>query len=121
RFYVDNLPEPMTMDRASQRRITQVLDHTDTPAALMSRTSFLLWEISQNIGIVIAPPLATTQLKHVEFLDLGDGKILVIFVSKSGLLHRKVVRMKDPYKQTELDRASRFLVERFSGRSLMEI
>jgi heat-inducible transcriptional repressor len=56
RFYVDNLPEPMAMDRASLRRITQVLDHTDTPEDLMSRTSFLLSEISQNIGIVIAPP-----------------------------------------------------------------
>jgi heat-inducible transcriptional repressor len=87
----------------------------------MSRTSFLLSEISQNIGIVIAPPLATTQLKHIEFLDLGDGKILVIFVSKSGLLQRKVVRLKDPYQQAELDRAGRFLVERFNGRTLMEI
>ena len=121
RFYVDNLPEPMMMDRAAQRRITQVLDHTDTPEDLMSRTSFLLSEISQNIGIVIAPPLATTQLKHIEFLDLGDGKILVIFVSKSGLLQRKVVRLKDPYQQAELDRAGRFLVERFNGRTLMEI
>jgi heat-inducible transcriptional repressor len=121
RFYVDTLPEPMLVDRAAQRRITQVLNHTDTPEDLMSRTSFLLSEISQNIGIVIAPPLATTQLKHIEFLDLGDGKILVIFVSKSGLLQRKVVRLKDPYQQAELDRAGRFLVERFAGRTLTEI
>jgi heat-inducible transcriptional repressor len=121
RFYVDTLPEPMTVDKAAQRRITRVLDHTDTPEDLMSRTSFLLSEISQNIGIVIAPPLATTQLKHIEFLDLGDGKILVIFVSKAGLLQRKVVRLKEKYQQTELDRAGRFLVERFAGRTLTEI
>jgi heat-inducible transcriptional repressor len=87
----------------------------------MSRTSFLLSEISKNIGIVIAPPLATTQLKHIEFLDLGDGKILVIFVSTSGLVQRKVIRLKEHYQQTELDRAGRFLVERFSDRTLTEI
>ena len=87
----------------------------------MSRTSFLLSEISKNIGIVIAPPLATTQLKHIEFLDLGDGKILVIFVSTSGLVQRKVIRLKDHYQQAELDRAGRFLVERFSDRTLTEI
>jgi heat-inducible transcriptional repressor len=121
RFYVDNLPDRIAVDKASERRIAQFLDDTDTPEHLMSRTSFLLSEISKNIGIVIAPPLATTQLKHIEFLDLGDGKILVIFVSKSGLLQRKVVRLKDPYQQTELDRAGRFLMERFSGRTLTEI
>src|SRR4030095_14466962 len=74
RFYVDNLPDRITVDKAAERRIGQFLDDTDTPEDLMSRTSFLLSEISKNIGIVIAPPLATTQLKHIEFLDLGDGK-----------------------------------------------
>jgi heat-inducible transcriptional repressor len=120
RFYVDSLPES-PVDKASARRIVQVLDESDTPEELMSRTSFLLSEISKTIGIVIAPPIATTQLKHIEFLDLGDGKILVIFVSKSGLLQRTVIRLNERYGQNELDRAGRFLVERFSSRTLMEI
>jgi len=121
RFYVDLLPESPWVDKAAERRIVQVLEDSDTPEELMSRTSFLLSEISKNIGIVIAPPLATTQLKHIEFLDLGDGKILVIFVSTSGLVQRKVIRLKEHYQQTELDRAGRFLVERFSDRTLTEI
>jgi heat-inducible transcriptional repressor len=121
RFYVDLLPESTRVDKAAQRRIVQVLEDSDTPEQLMSRTSFLLSEISKNIGIVIAPPLATTQLKHIEFLDLGEGKILVIFVSTSGWVQRKVIRLRELYKQAELDRAGRFLVERFSDRTLTEI
>ena len=121
RFYVDSLPESNKVDKASERRIVRILDSSDTPEDLMSRTSFLLSEISKNIGIVIAPPMATTQLKHIEFLDLGEGKILVIFVSKSGLLQRKVIRLKETYQQTDLDRAGRFLVEKFTDRTLTEI
>ncbi|HZI51301.1 MAG TPA: heat-inducible transcriptional repressor HrcA [Terriglobia bacterium] len=121
RFYVNLIPEKQRVDKASERRIVQVLEDSDTPDDLMSKTSFLLSEISKNIGIVIAPPLATTQLKHIEFLDLGDGKILVIFVSTAGLVQRKVIRLKDHYQQGELDRAGRFLVERFSDRTLTEI
>jgi heat-inducible transcriptional repressor len=121
RFYVNLLPESTRVDKAAERRIVQVLEDSDTPEELMSRTSFLLSEISKNIGIVIAPPLATTQLKHIEFLDLGDEKILVIFVSTSGLVQRKVIRLKEHYQQAELDRAGRFLVERFSDRTLTEI
>jgi heat-inducible transcriptional repressor len=121
RFYVDLLPENAQVDKASERRIVQVLEDSDSPEQLMSRTSFLLSEISKNIGIVIAPPMATTQLKHIEFLDLRDGKILVIFVSTSGLVQRKIIRLKEHYQQAELDRAGRFLVERFSDRTLTEI
>src|SRR5262245_39828350 len=120
RFYVDSLPESR-VDKASERRIVQVLDDSDTPEDLMSRTSLLLSQISKNIGIVIAPPMATTQLKHIEFLDLGEGKILVIFVSRSGLVQRKVIRLGERYEQKELDRASRYLIERFSNRTLTEI
>ncbi|HET9220711.1 MAG TPA: heat-inducible transcriptional repressor HrcA, partial [Terriglobia bacterium] len=121
RFYVNLIPESTRVDKAAERRIVQVLEDSHTPEELMSKTSFLLSEISKNIGIVIAPPLATTQLKHIEFLNLGDGKILVIFVSTSGLVQRKVIRLKDIYQQGELDRAGRFLVERFSDRTLTEI
>jgi len=121
RFYVDLLPESTRLDKAAERRIVQVLEDSDTVEELMSRTSFLLSDISKSIGIVIAPPLATTQLKHIEFLDLGDGKILVIFVSTSGVVQRKVIRLKEHYHQAELDRAGRFLVERFSDRTLTEI
>jgi len=121
RFYVNLLPESTRVDKAAERRIVQFLEDSDTPEELMSKTSFLLSEISKNIGIVIAPPLATTQLKHIEFLDLSDGKILVIFVSTSGLVQRKIIRLKEHYQQTELDRAGRFLVERFSDRTLTEI
>jgi heat-inducible transcriptional repressor len=121
RFYVDTLPDSVMVDKAAERRMARMLADSDTPEELMSRASYLLSEISKNIGLVIAPPLATTQLKHIEFLDLGDGKILVIFVSKSGLLQRKIVRVRDRYTQSELDRAGRFLVEKFSDRTLTEI
>jgi len=121
RAYVDRLPGAMPVDKAYERRAVRMLGDSDTADEVMSRTSFLLSEISRNIGIVVAPPLATTQMKHIEFLDLGDGKILVLFVSNSGLVQRKVIRVQDRYPQSELDRAGRFLIERFSGRSLTEI
>ena len=121
RYYVDSLQDTSRANRASERRLERMLGESDTPEELMSRACYLLSEISKNIGIVIAPPLETTQLKHIEFLDLGDGKILVIFVSKSGSLQRRVVRLQDQYSQQELDRAGRFLVARFNGKNLTEI
>jgi heat-inducible transcriptional repressor len=121
RFYVDTLPDSSRVSKASERRLARLLGESDTPEELMSKASYLLSAISKNIGIVIAPPLATTQLKRIEFVDLGDGKILVIFVSTTGILQRKLIRTADMYSQEELDRAGAFLVERFRGKTLTEI
>ena len=60
-------------------------------------------------------------MKHIEFVDLGDSKILVVFVSKTGLLQRKLIRVAERYPQEELDQAGRYLVEKFSGKTLTEI
>lgn len=121
RFYVDNLADSGGLSRSDERYISRMLAESETPEDVMSRASFLLSMISKNVGIVIAPPMEATVLKHIEFLDLGEGKLLVILVSKSGLLQRKLIRVTEPYSQEELDKAGKYLVEKFVGKTLTEI
>ncbi len=61
--------------------------------------------------------MGATVLKHIEFLDLSDGKILVIFVSTSGVVQRKLIRVGERYTQDELDKAGRYLCDKFSGKT----
>jgi heat-inducible transcriptional repressor len=121
RFYVDNLADSGKVSKSDERYISRMLAESDSPEDVMSRASMVLSTMSRNVGIVIAPPLAATVLKHIEFVDLSDGKILVVFVSKSGLLQRRLIRVGDRYTQEELDKAGRYLVEKFSGKTLTEI
>src|SRR5262245_22839124 len=121
RFYVDNLAESGKLSKSDERYISRMLAESETPEDIMARASFVLSTISKNIGIVIAPPMASTVLKHIEFVDLGEGKLLVILVSKTGLLQRKLIRVADRYTQEELNRAGNYLVEQFGGRLLRDI
>jgi heat-inducible transcriptional repressor len=121
RFYVNHLADSSKVSKSDERYINRVLSESDTPEELMSRTSLILSTISKNVGVVIAPPMGATILKHIEFVDLSDGKILVVFVSKTGLLQRKLIRVGERYTQEELDKAGRYLVEKFSGKTLTEI
>jgi heat-inducible transcriptional repressor len=121
RFYVNNFVDSGRVSRSDERYISRMLSESENPEDIMSRASIVLSTISKNVGIVIAPPMAATVLKHIEFLDLSDGKILVIFVSTSGLLQRKLIRVAEGYTQEELDKAGRYLVEKFSGKTLTEI
>jgi heat-inducible transcriptional repressor len=121
RFFVDNLGDLGRLTRSDERYINRMLAESDSPEDVMSRTSVVLSTISKNVGIVVAPPMSTTVLKHIEFIDLTDGKILVIFVSTAGLVQRKLIRVGERYTQEELDKAGRYLVEKFSGKTLTEI
>ena len=120
RYYVDTLGDSK-LSKSDERYISRMLSETDTVEEIMSRASFVLSMITNNVGIVIAPPMAQTLLKHIEFVTLTEGKILVIFVSNSGLVQRKLIRVNDQYTQEELDRAGRYLVEKFAGRNLTQI
>jgi heat-inducible transcriptional repressor len=121
RFYVNHLADSSKVSKSDERYINRLLAESDTPEELMSRASLILSTISKNVGLVIAPPMGATILKHIEFVDLGDGKILVVFVSKTGLLQRKLIRVGERYTQEELDKAGRYLVEKFSGKTLTDI
>jgi len=121
RFYVDHLADSGRLSKSDERYVSRMLAESYTPEDVMLRASVVLSTISKNVGIVIAPPMGATILKHIEFLDLSDGKILVIFVSTSGVVQRKLIRVGERYTQEELDKAGRYLVEKFSGKTLTEI
>ena len=121
RFYVDHLADSGKVSKSDERYISRMLAESSTPEDVMLCASYLLSTISKNVGIVIAPPMASTILKHIEFLDLGDGKLLVILVSTSGSLQRKLIRVTDGYTREELDRAGKYLVEKFAGKTLTQI
>jgi heat-inducible transcriptional repressor len=120
RYYVDNIGDSK-LSRHDERYISRMLSEGESPEDIMSRASYLLSLITNNVGIVIAPPMSQTLMKHIEFVSLGEGKILVIFVSTSGLLQRKLIRVTDQYHQDELDRAGRYLVDKFAGKSLTQV
>ncbi len=121
RFFVDCLGKSAKPTRSDTAYINKALAEANTPEHMMSTASYLLSDICRTVGIVVSPPLDTSMLQHIEFVRLGEDKILVIMVSESGLLQQKLIRVAEPYTQDELTRAGNYLVERFSGRTLPEI
>jgi heat-inducible transcriptional repressor len=127
RYYVDNMLGEARLSRGDLRAIDELfalsdIDATASPDRLMETASHVLSEFSQNVGIVVSPSLAENRLKHIEFVQLPDQRILVVLVSTSGIIHNKVIRSTDDdLTQVELDRTARYLNSEFSGKSLSRI
>ncbi len=125
RFYVDHFVGDARLSRADISAIDRTLgiagDSGPHPSRLMEKVSHALSEMSENVGIVVSPPVADSRLEHVEFLQLSDGRILVVLVFASNLVQNKIIRIDEPLTQDDLERAARYLNAEFGGKSLQSI
>jgi heat-inducible transcriptional repressor len=127
RYYVDHMLGKARLSRSDLRAIDDLfsmgdIDAAASPDRLMESASHVLSAFSQNVGIVVSPSLAENRLKHIEFVQLPDKRILVVLVSTSSIIHNKVIRTTDDdLTQDELDRTARYLNTEFSGKSLSTI
>lgn len=125
RFYVDNLLGVLSISNDDLRLIgdeygLNTLD-ADAPDRLMERTSHLLSALSNNVGIVVSPSLASDRLQHIEFVNLTDNRILVVLVSAPNIVHNKIIRLNVAFTKEELERTANYLNAEFTGKSLAEI
>lgn len=126
RFYVDNLLGVLSISNDDLHRIgaeygLNALDAAETPDRLMERTSHLLSALSNNVGIVVSPSLASDRLQHIEFVNLSDNRILVVLVSAPNIVHNKIIRLEISFTKEELERTANYLNSEFAGKSLAEI
>src|ERR1051325_2641572 len=87
RFYVDKVISGTRLSRSDTARINERLLDEETlasPERWMERTSQLLSQLSDNVGIVVTPSISKDILHHIEFVKLPDARILVITVSSAG-------------------------------------
>src|SRR3982750_3039295 len=123
RFYVDNLLGVLSISNEDLFRIGEEygLTSQETPDRLMERTSHLLSALSNNVGIVVSPSLASDRLQHIEFVNLSDNRILVVLVSAPNIVHNKIIRLKVAFTREELEKTANYLNSEFTGKSLSEI
>src|SRR5688500_2520160 len=126
RYYVDNMLGEARLSRSDLKAIDHLfaahdIDADSSPDRLMETASHVLSALSQNVGIVISPSLAENRLKHIEFLQLPDKRILVVLVSMSNIIHNKVIRIGDELTQDDLDKTANYLNGEFGGKSLVAI
>jgi heat-inducible transcriptional repressor len=126
RFYVDNLLGVLSISNDDLHRIADEFgmsasDLTETPDRLMERTSQLLSALSNNVGIVVSPSLASDRLQHIEFVNLSDNRILVVLVSNPNIVHNRIIRLRVSFTKEELERTANYLNVEFVGKNLSEI
>jgi len=92
----------------------------DQPQRVIASAAHLLSSLSQFVGVVTSPRKATV-FRHVEFLRLGDKRVLVILVSPDGDVQNRVIFTAEDYQQSQLIEASNILNTHYSGLTIEEM
>jgi len=89
----------------------------DQPQKVIASAAQLLSSLSSFVGVVTSPR-KTAVFHHIEFLRLGDRRVLVIMVSPDGDVQNRLVFTAQDLTQSDLTEASNRLNAHYSGLSL---
>lgn len=101
--------------------ISGELDAANTPEEMSERAGRVLADISRGLGIIVMPPLAQSALEHIRFLQLPDGRVVVVLISGGGSTRDKLVRPEHEFTQAQLDKTAQFLNTHYVGWKLEAI
>ncbi|PLX93753.1 MAG: heat-inducible transcription repressor HrcA [Desulfuromonas sp.] len=122
RFYVDTLLKVRPLSDAEQLGIASQYQLKGLPMEeLLRQAGQVLSGLSRYAGVVLAPRVATTVFRHIEFVRLSQVRILVVLVTRSGLVQNKLIESDDTPSQSELDQISNYLNQILSGLTLPQI
>lgn len=114
RLFVD------TMLTVNRDEITAPTLAADQPQKVIANAAAMLSNLSQFVGVVMAPRRAST-FRHIEFLRLSEKRLLVIIVSPDGDVQNRVIFPEVDFGQSELVEASNYINANFSGLSLEQV
>jgi heat-inducible transcriptional repressor len=121
RLFVDYLLERHEISPQDRDVVDRSLLADEGSEHLMARTSQVLSQVSQNLGIVVSPPISHVALQHIQFVKLADSRILVILVSRSGIVQNRIIHPTEDFSQTDLNKSAQYIVEHFKDKTLLEI
>jgi heat-inducible transcriptional repressor len=85
----------------------------------LEQATTLLSGLSRCAGVVLAPK-TDQPLKHIEFVNLGPGRALVVTVTQSGHVENRLIEVPLGMPASALVEATNYLNARLIGRTLEE-
>ena len=94
--------------------------HPDQPQRVIAQAAQLLSSLSSFVGVVTAPKKASV-FRHIEFLRLGEKRVLVIMVAPDGDVQNRVIFTARDHSQSELVEATNYLNTHYAGLAIEEV
>lgn len=118
RVFVDHLAELRPLSSAQRTAISSFLDAPGDLDDLLMRTVRALTQLTGQVAIVQYPSFARAHVTHLELVDLGGGRVIVIIVTDTGRVSQRVAFLRDGLVADDVTRLKATISALIVGRSV---
>lgn len=121
RLYVDSLVALRQISRDEKKLIIRRCREAGAGLlGILKETSRTLSSLSNYMGIVVAPSFTSDVFRHIEFIRIGNNKVLAILVSSNGTVQNRLVESDTEFSQTDLITMGNYLNELMQGLTISQ-
>lgn len=122
RVYVDYLTKPEILTKQERQLIRKrILSEGRGINEILGQTARLLGDITNQLGVTIAPRFESGILKGLRLIPIAEGRIMAVVIVASGLARSVVLELEVSFSESELAEVESVLNERLAGLSLSQI
>ncbi|APV51592.1 heat-inducible transcriptional repressor HrcA [Betaproteobacteria bacterium GR16-43] len=114
RFFVDTLLTVQPLEEVERAQLSERVVPDDTHR-VVTAASQLLSDLTHFAGVVVAPRRRGAALRHVEFIRLGEKRVLLIFVASDGEVQNRVLVTDRAYSPAQLQQAANYINQNYAG------
>jgi heat-inducible transcriptional repressor len=118
RHFVLNLGQNATLPAEQRQHVLKVLGSAAKDGDILQQGTRLLTELSRLIGLALTPGAGPGRLAHLEFISLGERRVMILLVLEGEQIRRKVLRLRHSLRREELRRLSVFIMGQLGGMAL---
>jgi heat-inducible transcriptional repressor len=114
RLFVDTLLTIQPLQKVEHDSIREQL-RPDDPRHVVAAASQMLSDLTHFAGIVMTPRRQGVGLKHVEFMQLSEKRVLLIIVATDGDVQNRIIVTDKPLTATQLIEAANYINRHYAG------
>ena len=122
RIYVDQLMQVDKINKVIEQTITKEYeDYVGELEKIISHTSKILSHFTKYTSLALTPQFYGASVKHIQLMPLQEDKILVVIISKEGVIKNVVVNISQSIHSDTLIKISNFLNQYIKGTNILQL
>lgn len=118
RFYVDNLMTKGYLKENEKREIIQIYKKNKELEETMKITSQLLSKLTNNLGVVLGPIIYDDLVRNIQFIPVGNSRVLTIIVTDTGLVCQKLINVSGEITKDRLSYLSNLINNKLTEKDM---
>jgi heat-inducible transcriptional repressor len=118
RFFIDHMMKSRSISQHDREAIDEEVAHASEIEQMLHLASSVISKLSDQVGVVFMPTLLQFAIRSMDFVLIGETKIMCVIVGTNGVVVNKIVDTRLPFTRDELEKIGRYITIEFFGMTL---